>query len=63
MKYIMLIISLILILIYNIYTFKRIKRRKIIKKMKVDDHIVELIDEFKNEINNNFELNNNWKVV
>ena len=63
MKYIMLIISLILILIYNIYTFKRIKRRRIIKKMKVDDHIVELIDEFKNEINNNFELNNNWKVV
>lgn len=57
MKYIILVIgSLMLFLYYNIYKFKRIKRRKLIKKMKVDDYIVELIDEFKKEVNNNSEL-------
>ena len=57
MKYILLIISILFLFLYdNIYKFKRIKRRRIIKKMKVDDYIVELIDEFKREINNNPEL-------
>lgn len=59
MKYeIMIIITIIiLLLIYNnIYKFKRIKRRMIIKKMKTDENINELIDEFKRNLKDNIEL-------
>ena len=51
-----ILIIICLFLYYNSYKIKRIKRRRIIKKMKVDVYIVELIDEFKREINNNPEL-------
>ncbi len=54
----MIIITIIiLLLIYNnIYKFKRIKRRMIIKKMKTDENINELIDEFKRNLKDDIEL-------
>lgn len=57
MKYEMIIIIFLILFIYNnIYKFKRIKRRMIIKKMKTDENINELIDEFKRNLKNNTEL-------
>ena len=53
---IFIIIILILFIYCNFYKFKRIKRRMHIKKMKVDDNINDLIDEFKINLKNNTEL-------
>ncbi len=55
MRYVLIVevIFFIVAIIYlNSYWFKRIKRRKIIKKMKVDDNVIYFIDEFKRSIQN-----------
>lgn len=59
MKYKIIIIGILIVFVYcNIYKYKRIKRRMIIKKMKVDNNINELIDEFKRDMKNKPELKN-----
>lgn len=57
MKDILLIIFFFIIFVYfNLYKLKRIKRKANIKRMNVDDRIIELINEFKTEIKKDSEL-------
>ncbi len=59
MEYIIFAIGILIVFVYlNIDKFKRIKRRRIIKKMKVNDNINELIEEFKRKIKDNSVLKN-----
>ena len=51
-----IIILLLGVFIYNNYIFKKIKRRIAIKKMKIDERISNIIDDFKKNMSNNAEL-------
>ena len=54
-----IIILLLGVFIYNNYIFKKIKRRIAIKKMKIDERISNIIDDFKKNMSNNAELKEN----
>ena len=59
MEYVLIIvISVLLLLYYNFYLYKRIERRFIIKNMQVDERIIALINDFKKITLKNTEFKN-----